>query len=76
MVIWTKNIFKKNSQSARNPQTTHRYSYQDWNNPGGSVARKEMSEGWPNPDSAKIVQPIIQAFSYFDKKYFQSLNES
>lgn len=27
---------------------------QDWNNPGGSVARKEMNEGWPNPDSAKI----------------------
>jgi alpha-L-fucosidase len=31
------------------------YSHaQDWNNPGGSVARKEMREGWPNPDSAKI----------------------
>ncbi len=27
---------------------------QDWTNPGGSVARKVMSEGWPNPDSAKI----------------------
>ena len=27
---------------------------QDWNNPGGSVARKVMNEGWPNPDSAKI----------------------
>lgn len=27
---------------------------QDWNNPGGSAARKEMKEGWPNPDSAKI----------------------
>ncbi|MCF3111823.1 alpha-L-fucosidase [Niabella sp. CC-SYL272] len=27
---------------------------QDWNNPGGSAARKEMREGWPNPDSAKI----------------------
>ena len=27
---------------------------QDWNNPGGSVARKEMREGWPNPDSSKI----------------------
>lgn len=27
---------------------------QDWNNPGGSAARKEMSEGWPNPDAAKI----------------------
>ena len=27
---------------------------QDWNNPGGSVARKEMAEGWANPDSVKI----------------------
>jgi len=27
---------------------------QDWNNPGGAVARKVASEGWPNPDSAKI----------------------
>jgi len=27
---------------------------QDWNNPGGSVARKVMREGWLNPDSAKI----------------------
>ena len=27
---------------------------QDWNNPGGSVARKLMKEGWPNPDSTRI----------------------
>jgi alpha-L-fucosidase len=27
---------------------------QDWNNPGGAAARKVSSEGWPNPDSAKI----------------------
>lgn len=27
---------------------------QDWNNPGGAVARKVATEGWPNPDSAKI----------------------
>ena len=27
---------------------------QDWNNPGGSAARKEMREGWANPDSTKI----------------------
>lgn len=27
---------------------------QDWGNAGGSVARKVMKEGWPNPDSAKI----------------------
>jgi alpha-L-fucosidase len=27
---------------------------QDWGNAGGSVARKEMREGWPNPDSARI----------------------
>ena len=31
------------------------YSHaQDWNNPGGSAAKKPMSEGWANPDSAKI----------------------
>lgn len=27
---------------------------QDWNNPGGSAARKVMREGWLNPDSAKV----------------------
>lgn len=27
---------------------------QDWNNPGGAAARKEMREGWANPDSTKI----------------------
>jgi alpha-L-fucosidase len=27
---------------------------QDWNNPGGAAARKPASEGWANPDSAKI----------------------
>ncbi|RAJ29115.1 alpha-L-fucosidase [Pedobacter cryoconitis] len=31
------------------------YSHaQDWNNPGGSAARKLMWEGWANPDSTKI----------------------
>ncbi len=27
---------------------------QDWYNPGGAVARKATSEGWPNPDSSMI----------------------
>jgi len=27
---------------------------QDWNNPGGSTARKVMNEGWLNPDSAMV----------------------
>ncbi len=27
---------------------------QDWNNPGGAVSRKLASEGWDNPDSARI----------------------
>lgn len=27
---------------------------QDWNNPGGAVSRKLTSEGWANPDSARI----------------------
>ncbi len=31
------------------------YSHaQDWNNAGGAAARKVASEGWANPDSAKI----------------------
>jgi alpha-L-fucosidase len=31
------------------------YSHaQDWNNPGGSAARKPATEGWPNPDSTRI----------------------
>lgn len=27
---------------------------QDWNNPGGAAARRPASEGWANPDSARI----------------------
>ena len=27
---------------------------QDWGNPGGAAARRPASEGWANPDSAKI----------------------
>lgn len=27
---------------------------QDWNNPGGAASRKVATEGWANPDSAKI----------------------
>lgn len=27
---------------------------QDWNNPGGAVARRPASEGWANPDSSLI----------------------
>jgi len=27
---------------------------QDWNNPGGAAAKRPASEGWANPDSAKI----------------------
>ena len=27
---------------------------QDWCNAGGATARKEMREGWPNPDSTEI----------------------
>ena len=31
------------------------YSHaQDWNNPGGAAAKKATTEGWANPDSAKI----------------------
>ena len=53
---------------------------QDWNNPGGAVARKVAGEGWPNPDSAQIdaytlahsghwdpVQTSVPMSDYIDK---------
>ena len=39
---------------------------QDWNNPGGSVARRLMKEGWPNPDSAKIDQYTLEHHGHWD----------
>ncbi len=44
---------------------------QDWNNPGGSVARKEMREGWPNPDSTKI-----DAYTAAHKGHWDPLQET
>lgn len=44
---------------------------QDWNNPGGSVARKEMREGWPNPDSAKV-----DAYTAAHKGHWDPLQET
>lgn len=39
---------------------------QDWTNPGGSVARKLMNEGWPNPDSARIDQYTKEHQGHWD----------
>lgn len=41
---------------------------QDWNNPGGSAARKLMREGWPNPDSAKIDAYTLAHKGHWDPK--------
>ncbi|MDF2475962.1 MAG: alpha-L-fucosidase [Sphingobacterium sp.] len=41
---------------------------QDWNNPGGSAARKLMGEGWPNPDSAKIDAYTLAHKGHWDPK--------
>lgn len=43
------------------------YSHaQDWNNPGGSAARKVMEEGWLNPDSARIDQYTLDHQGHWD----------
>ena len=39
---------------------------QDWNNPGGAVARKLMKEGWPNPDSARIDRYTAEHQGHWD----------
>jgi alpha-L-fucosidase len=43
------------------------YSHaQDWVNPGGSAARRETREGWPNPDSTKIDQYTKEHKGHWD----------
>lgn len=39
---------------------------QDWTNPGGSVARKVMREGWPNPDSTRIDKYTAENQGHWD----------
>jgi alpha-L-fucosidase len=39
---------------------------QDWTNPGGSVARRVMREGWPNPDSARIDKYTAENQGHWD----------
>ena len=39
---------------------------QDWNNPGGSAARKVMNEGWLNPDSTRIDQYTLEHKGHWD----------
>ena len=53
---------------------------QDWNNPGGSAARKEMREGWANPDSALIDAYTKEHNGHWDpwqttKTFDQYINE-
>lgn len=39
---------------------------QDWNNPGGAASRKATSEGWANPDSARIDAYTAQHEGHWD----------
>ncbi len=43
---------------------------QDWTNPGGSVSRRLMWEGWPNPDSAKIDKYTAEHQGHWDPIQF------
>ena len=52
-----KDILKQLAEACRKNGIRLGFYYsqaQDWNNPGGSAARKATSEGWANPDSARI----------------------
>ena len=52
-----KDILKQLAEACRRQGMKLGFYYsqaQDWNNPGGAAARKVASEGWANPDSAKI----------------------
>jgi alpha-L-fucosidase len=43
---------------------------QDWNNPGGSAARRVATEGWLNPDSAKIDAYTLENNGHWDPVQF------
>jgi alpha-L-fucosidase len=52
-----KDILKQLAEACRKQGIRLGFYYsqaQDWNNPGGAVARKVASEGWANPDSTAI----------------------
>src|ERR1043165_3771481 len=52
-----KDILKQLAEACRKQGIKLGFYYsqaQDWNNPGGAASRKVASEGWANPDSAKI----------------------
>lgn len=54
---YRKDIVDEIAKACRRHGVTLGFYYsqsQDWCNPGGHVARKEMSEGWANPDSVEI----------------------
>ncbi|MDR2914292.1 MAG: alpha-L-fucosidase [Tannerella sp.] len=39
---------------------------QDWNNPGGAAARRVMTEGWLNPDSAMVDRYTLDHGGHWD----------
>ena len=55
--LYKKDILKPLSEACKKYGIRLGFYYsqaQDWLNPGGAVGRKDMREGWPNPDSATI----------------------
>jgi alpha-L-fucosidase len=52
-----KDVLKQLAEACRKQGMKLGFYYsqaQDWNNPGGAASRKAASEGWLNPDSARI----------------------
>jgi alpha-L-fucosidase len=54
---WGKDLLEPLAKACRRHGIKLGFYYsqaQDWNNPGGAAARKATTEGWLNPDSARI----------------------
>lgn len=55
--VYHKDVLKPLAEACRKYGIKLGFYYsqaQDWNNPGGAVARKPATDGWDNPDSARI----------------------
>lgn len=72
--VYNKDILDELAKACRKHKMKLGFYYsqaQDWNNTGGSVARKLMREGWPNPDSTRI-----DAYTEANKGYWDPAQQT
>lgn len=66
---FTRDVLDEVVQSCRRHGMKFGFYYsqiEDWTHPGGTAGRRMMKEGWPNPDSTRINQYILEHEGHWD----------